>query len=120
MADGAVLSRSVTFRLSLRERTAPSATRTCPAGNGSTCCPSVTSGFGKRFTIPSSIMALAPSPISSPGWNTAMTVPRHLSLFAVRFCVAPMSQVTCRSCPQECAMAVSRPDAGSVPVFLLA
>jgi hypothetical protein len=30
-------------------------------------------GLGKRSKRPSSIIAWAPAPISSPGWNTAMT-----------------------------------------------
>src|SRR5689334_7209130 len=35
----------------------------CPAESGITCWPKVTSGLGKRFTMPSSIIARAPWPV---------------------------------------------------------
>jgi hypothetical protein len=35
---------------------------------------------GKRPNTPSIIMARAPSAVSSPGWKTAMIVPRHVVL----------------------------------------
>ena len=111
---------SFTSQLSDIDSTGPLRMAIRPAGRDITCCAKAMSGFGKRLTIPSSTMALAPSPVSSAGWNTAMTVPRHLSRFCARIRVAPISQVTCMSCPQECAIAVSTPDDGSLPVFVLA
>ena len=50
-----------------------------PAGRGVTCWPSTMSGFGKRSSTPSAIIACAPAPYSSAGWKTATTVPDHSS-----------------------------------------
>ena len=52
---------------------------TWPARPGMTCWPKQTSGKGILSTKPSSTIASAPAPISSPGWNKAMKVPDHLS-----------------------------------------
>ena len=41
-------------------------------------------GFGKRSNSPSSIIARAPAAVSSPGWNTAITVPRQVSRVCAR------------------------------------
>ena len=51
---------SVTSQLSPAESMMPVRQPICPALSGITCWASVTSGFGKRLTIPSAIMARAP------------------------------------------------------------
>lgn len=65
--------------LSALESTGPGRVSTVPAGPGSTCCASATSGFGRRSASPSSSIPRAPSPVSSAGWNSATTVPLHWS-----------------------------------------
>jgi len=47
-------------------------------------------------------MACAPVPVSSAGWNTAISVPFQLSRDRASNVVAPTSQVTCMSWPQAC------------------
>ena len=47
-------------------------------------------------------MACAPSAVSSPGWKTAISVPRHASRACANSVVAPASQVTCMSWPHMC------------------
>ena len=44
-------------------------------------------------------MAWAPSAVSSPGWNTAIKVPRQVVRAWANNVVAPTSQVTCMSWP---------------------
>jgi hypothetical protein len=90
-----------------------------PAGPTITCWPSATSGLGKRSKSPSSIIAWAPSPVSSAGWNTAIKVPRQVSWACAKSVVAPTSQATCMSWPQACMTATVFPSR-SVALTLLA
>jgi hypothetical protein len=78
----------------------------------------MTSGFGKRFSIPSSIIACAPSAVSSPGWNTGISVPLHASRCCASSVAAPASHATCMSCPQACITGVGCPSASSALTLL--
>lgn len=71
-----------------------------PAGPTITCWPSTMSGLGKRSKSPSSIIAWAPSPVSSAGWSTAISVPYQVSRARASSVIAPTSQATCISWPQ--------------------
>jgi hypothetical protein len=89
-------------RLSAAEVITPLRPPIAPAGPTITCWPSTTSGLGKRWNNPSSIIAWAPSAVSSAGWNTAIKVPRQLWRVCAISVVAPTSQATCMSWPQAC------------------
>ena len=84
-------------RLSAADVIVPVRPATSPAEPTITCWPSTTSGFGKRLNSPSSIIACAPCAVSSPGWNTAISVPLQPSRACASSVVAPTSQVTCMS-----------------------
>ncbi len=68
---------------------------------------------------PSSIIAWAPSAVSSAGWKTAISVPRHASRACASSVVAPTSQATCMSWPQACITGTVFPSR-SVALTLLA
>jgi hypothetical protein len=70
---------TVTRMLSPLERNGPGRTPSRPAGKGSTCWASATSGFGIRSARPASSITSAPSASSSAGWNRAMYVPFQAS-----------------------------------------
>ena len=106
-------------RLSAAEVMVPVRPATSPAGPTITCWPSTTSGFWKRSNSPSSIIARAPSAVSSPGWNTAIRVPLQPSRARAIKVAAPASQATCMSWPQACATGTVLP-AASVAVAVLA
>ena len=76
-------------RLSAADVIGPALPATVPAGPTMTCWPSTTAGSGKRSSRPSSIMARAPSAVSSPGWKTAISVPRHASRACASSAAAP-------------------------------
>ncbi len=88
---------------------APPCTASTPAGRGMTCWPRTMSGTGNRSYRPSSIMARAPLPASSAGWNTSSSVPRQASRAAASSAAAPSRQVTCMSWPQACITGTSAP-----------
>jgi len=92
----------VTSIVSPAEVITPGRLPNVPAGVGMTCWPRTTSGRGNRSKMPSSSIARAPSAVSSPGWKTAMAVPRQEARSAASASAAPTSQVTCRSWPQAC------------------
>ncbi len=110
---------TVTRHESLMLMNAPSRVATMPTGSGKTCWPKITSGRGARSQRPSASMARAPSPVSSPGWNTKTIVPAHASRFVARACAVVRAAATWKSCPQPCIVGTSVPD-GSMPVSRLA
>src|SRR5581483_11710652 len=89
-------------KLSAAEVITPERIPIVPAGDGMTCWPRTTSGFGNLPNKPSSIIARAPAAVSSAGWNTAMSVPLQRSRALENSPVAPASQATCMSWPQAC------------------
>ena len=106
-------------RLSAADVIGPALPATVPAGPTMTCWPSTTSGLGKRVNRPSSIMARAPCAVSSPGWKTAISVPRQVSRRCENSAVTPISHATCMSWPQACATGTVFP-AASVAMMVLA
>ena len=90
---------------------APPCIASTPAGKGMTCWPRTTPGTGNRSNRPSPIMASAPWPASSAGWNTSSSVPRQASRAAASSAAAPSRQVTCMSWPQACMTGTSAPRA---------
>ena len=76
--------RSVTVSPSDAAICVPERTPIVPAGSGVTCWPSTMSGFGKRSSTPSAIIACEPAPYSSAGWKTATIVPDHSSFVATQ------------------------------------
>ena len=106
-------------RLSAAEVITPVRPATVPAGPTMTCCPRTTSGFAKRANKPSSIIACAPSAVSSAGWKTAIRVPFHRSRACANNVATPTNHVTCISWPQACMTGTVFPSR-SVPVALLA
>ena len=104
---------------SLAVMTAPGRNSTQPAGAGVTCWPKATSGMPNRANRPSSIIAVAPPPISSAGWMARITLPCHASRCLASWVATPIIQVACMSCPQAWATGTSVPSA-SIPVAVLA
>jgi len=68
---------TVTLMLSSVAMNGPERVATVPAMPGSRCWARATSGAGMRLSRPSSTMPWAPSPVSSAGWNSAISVPFH-------------------------------------------
>ena len=56
-------------------------------------------GFSRQ---PSAIMALAPLPVSSPGWKRIFTAPFSSSLRFISRDAAPSAMAVCASWPQAC------------------
>ena len=81
--------------------TARSCTAMVPTGRPGQLCQPKMRSIGKRVNSPSAIMARAPPPPSSAGWNTRRTVPVQLGSSSSSF-AAPSSAVVCPSCPQAC------------------
>jgi hypothetical protein len=105
-------------KLSAAEVIAPARPATVPDGPTMTCWPSTTSGLPNRSKRPSSIIAWAPSAVSSPGWNTAITVPRQLVRVWANSALAPTSHVTCMSWPHMWLTGVVTPFAVSAVALL--
>jgi hypothetical protein len=85
---------SVTCRLSPADRITPARYVTVPAGPTITCWPRITSGRGSFAPSQSATIAFAPCAVSSPGWNTTSTVPRHASRASASTRAAPSIQAT--------------------------
>ena len=94
--------------------------RRSPTGPTMTCWPRTTSGLGKRLNSPSSIMACAPSAVSSAGLEDRhqRAAPRR-SWPRRAIWRRPTSQVTCISWPHMCETGTVLPSR-SMPVTLLA
>ncbi len=67
------------------------------------------SGLGNRLNRPSLSIRNAPSPRSSEGWPTSITVPAHCGLLAARNCATPIRFVMWMSWPQACITPVVEP-----------
>ncbi|MNZ90856.1 hypothetical protein D3C78_1098270 [compost metagenome] len=79
----------------------PTRTAILPAGSEGQLCSANTASQGNRVNRPSSIIARAPAPPSSPGWKIRCTEPSKSGCCASSV-AAPSSMVVWPSWPQAC------------------